>query len=87
MFRFAGYMKRVSDEKNCYIISFCIDLEEQNSHLSSCLRFSFIVAGKVSNITAVKKPSNLRLRYVMLSFPKVQLTTLYFKWPVIKFLK
>ena len=51
---------------NCYIISFCTDLEEQNSHLSSCLRFLFIVVGKVLNITVGKKPSNLHLRYVML---------------------
>ena len=51
---------------NCYIISFCTDLEEQNFHLSSCLRFLFIVVGKVLNITVGKKPSNLHLRYVML---------------------
>ena len=51
---------------NCYIISFCTDLEEQNSHLSSCLRFLFIVVGKVLNITVGKRPSNLHLRYVML---------------------
>ena len=51
---------------NCYIISLCTDLEEQNFHLSSCLRFLFIVAGKVLNITVGKKPSNLHLRYVII---------------------
>ena len=66
--RCCNFLDKVSDEKNikCYIISFCTDLEEQNSHLSSCLRFLFIVVGKVLNITVGKKPSNLHLRYVML---------------------
>ena len=68
VFRFARYMKGHLWEELLYYISFCTDLEEQNSHLSSCLRFLFIVVGKVLNITVGKKPSNLRLRYVMLQF-------------------